>query len=82
MAEIESLCTTRDVAGLANSSQKPNTVFVDVWHDTVLEAEVDLEESRSPSTPRRKGGPVALITIINCWQQTVNKYDSDFVNEL
>ena len=41
-AEIESFCATQDVAGLANSSQKPNAVFVDVGYDTVLEAKVDL----------------------------------------
>lgn len=41
-AEIEILCATHDVAGLANSSQKPNAVFVDVGYDTVLEAKVDL----------------------------------------
>ena len=41
-AEIESFCATQDVAGLANSSPKPNAVFVDVGYDTVLEAKVDL----------------------------------------
>ena len=41
-AEIESFCATQDVAGLANSSPKPNAVFVDVGYDKVLEAKVDL----------------------------------------
>jgi hypothetical protein len=42
LADIGLLCATHDVAGLANSSQKPNAVFVDVGYDTVLEAKVDL----------------------------------------
>ena len=41
-AEIGVLCATHEVAGLANSSQKPNALFVDVGYDTVLEAKVDL----------------------------------------
>jgi hypothetical protein len=41
-AEIGFLCATHEVAGLANSSQKPNALFVDVGYDTVLEAKVDL----------------------------------------
>ncbi len=36
------MCATHEVAGLANSSQKPNALFVDVGYDTVLEAKVDL----------------------------------------
>jgi hypothetical protein len=42
LAEIGVLCATHEVAGLANSSQKPNALFVDVGYDTVLEAKVDL----------------------------------------
>jgi hypothetical protein len=36
------LRSTHDVAGFANSSEKPNAIFVDVGYDTVLEAKVDL----------------------------------------
>jgi hypothetical protein len=41
-ADLDSLRSTHDVAGFANSSEKPNAIFVDVGYDTVLEAKVDL----------------------------------------
>ena len=33
-----------EVAGMANSSPRPNTELVDVGYDTILEAIVDMEE--------------------------------------
>jgi hypothetical protein len=41
--QVNDCCKTHEVAGLANSSKKPNAKFVDVGFDTILEALVDLD---------------------------------------
>jgi hypothetical protein len=41
-ADLDSLRSTHDVAGFANSSEKSNAIFVDFGYNTVLEAKVDL----------------------------------------
>ena len=40
--DIEFLCKLHEVAGMANSSLRPNTEFVDVGYDTILVAIVDI----------------------------------------
>jgi hypothetical protein len=42
LQDLELLSKAHEVAGMANSSQTPNAVFVDVGYDTILEAKVDL----------------------------------------
>ena len=41
--QVIDCCKTHEVAGLANSSKKPNAKFVDVGFDTILEALVDMD---------------------------------------
>jgi hypothetical protein len=41
---VELLSRLHEVAGKANSSQHPNTAFIDIRYDTVLEALLDMEE--------------------------------------
>ena len=42
--EVELLCKLDEVAGMANSSLRPNTEFVDVVYDTIIQVMVDMEE--------------------------------------
>ena len=41
---MELLCKLHEVAGMANSSLRPNTEFIDVGYDTILQAMVDMKE--------------------------------------
>jgi len=41
---VELLCKLDEVAGMANSSLRPNTEFVDVVYDTIIQVMVDMEE--------------------------------------
>jgi hypothetical protein len=43
--EVQGCCKTHEVAGMANSSKKPNAKFVDVGFDTILEALVDMDRN-------------------------------------
>ena len=42
---MQDCCKTHEVAGMANSSKKPNAKFVDVGFDTILEALVDMDRN-------------------------------------
>jgi len=42
---VQDCCKTHEVAGMANSSKKPNAKFVDVGFDTILEALVDMDRN-------------------------------------
>jgi hypothetical protein len=41
-AEYAELCALHQVAGIANSSTKPNALLIDVGFDTILEAAKDM----------------------------------------
>jgi hypothetical protein len=42
--DVELMCKPHKVAGMANSSLRPNTEFVDVGYDTILQATVEMKE--------------------------------------
>jgi hypothetical protein len=42
--DVELMCKLHEVAGMANSSLRSNTEFVDVGYDTILQATVDMKE--------------------------------------
>lgn len=40
--DVDNLCKSHEVAGMANSSNHPNAEFKDVGYDSILEAKVDM----------------------------------------
>jgi hypothetical protein len=38
------MCRLHEVAGMANSSLRPKTEFIDVGYDTILQATVEMKE--------------------------------------